>query len=99
MLNARLYRAALVPFLFALAIAAFSLQGRPLPLTSTLAPDAFEGARAFSDLHSLAAAFPQRRPGSAADQRLAERIAATMQGLGGTPGGGVSVRGPPSQAQ
>jgi hypothetical protein len=92
MLNARLYRAALVPFLFALAIAAFSLQGRPLPLTSTLAPDAFEGARAFSELRSLAAAFPQRRPGSAADQRLADRIAATMQGLGGTAGGGFSVR-------
>ena len=41
MINWRLYRAAFVPFLFALALAAFSLSPRPLPLTSTLAPDAF----------------------------------------------------------
>ena len=57
MLNARLYRAALVPFLFALAVAAFSLGGRPLPLASTLAPDAFEGARAFAGPQA-----PRRRP-------------------------------------
>jgi len=30
MLNGRLYRAAFVPFVFALAIAAFSLTGRPI---------------------------------------------------------------------
>jgi hypothetical protein len=92
MLNARLYRAALVPFVLALAVAAFSLGGRPLPLTSTLAPDAFEGARAFSDLRSLAAAYPDRRPGSTGDEQLARHIAATLQGLGGTAGGGFSVR-------
>ena len=91
MLNARLYRAALVPFLLALAVAAFSLQPRPLPATSTLAPDAFQGARAFAQLTSLSAAFPQRRPGSAADERLALQIERTLQGLGGTAGGGFSV--------
>jgi hypothetical protein len=90
-LNARLYRAALVPFLLALAVAAFSLQARPLPATSTLAPDAFQGARAFAQLTSLSAAFPQRRPGSAADERLALQIERTLQGLGGSAGGGFSV--------
>jgi hypothetical protein len=92
MLNGRLYRAAFLPFVFALAIAAFSLSPRPRGLTSTLAPDAFEGPRAFAELRSLGERFPSRRPGSAGDERLAEQIARTLEGLGGTAGGGFSVR-------
>ena len=92
MLNWRLYRVGFGAFLLALAIAAFSLTARPLPLTSTLAPDAFEGARAFSDLHSLAAEFPDRRPGSTGDDALAAHISRMLEGLGGTAGGGFSVR-------
>src|SRR6266851_2298263 len=92
MLNGRLYRMAFVPFLFALAIAAFSLTARPPALTSTLAPDAFEGAAAFTELQSLAARYPDRRPGSQGDQALAAHIARTLEGLGGTAGGGFSVR-------
>jgi hypothetical protein len=99
MLNGRLYRAAFVPFLFALAIAAFSLGPRPRPLTSTLAPDAFEGARAFSELRSLGARFPSRRPGSPGDEALAAHIARTLEGLGGAAGGGFSVRKERSEAQ
>jgi hypothetical protein len=99
MLNGRLYRVAFVPFLFALAIAAFSLGRRPTPLTSTLAPDAFEGPRAFAELKSLAAEFPDRRPGSLGDERLAEHIAGTLEGLGGTAGGGFSVRSVRFEAQ
>jgi hypothetical protein len=92
MLNARLYRAAFVPFLLALAVAAFSLTARPLPLSSTLAPDAFESQGAFAELTRLAADFPDRRPGSAGDQKLAAYIETTLKGLGGTAGGGFSVR-------
>jgi Peptidase family M28 len=92
MLNWRLYRAACVPILFALAIAAFSLTARPPPLTSTLAPDAFEGARAFAETKSLAAEFPDRRPGSRGDEALATRVSRVLEGLGGTAGGGFSVR-------
>src|ERR1035441_352256 len=66
MLNGRLYRAAFVPFLFALALAAFSLGPRPLPLTSTLAPDAFEGQPAFEELRALGARYPDPRPRRAA---------------------------------
>jgi len=99
MLNGRLYRAAFVPFLLALAVAAFSLGPRPHPLVSTLAPDAFEGARAFSELRSLSAAFPSRRPGSTGDERLAAHIAHTLEGLGGTAGGGFSVRSERVQGQ
>ncbi len=99
MLNWRLYRATFVPFLVALGVAAFSLGARPQPLTSTLAPDAFDGASAFAELKSLAAEFPDRRPGSAGDQRLAARVAQTLEGLGGAGHGGFQVRTRRSQAQ
>jgi hypothetical protein len=92
MLNGRLYRAAFMPFLLALAIAAFSLGSRPAGLTSTLAPDAFEGKPAFAQLESLAARFPSRRPGSPGDTALAGYVARTLEGLGGAAGGGFSVR-------
>jgi hypothetical protein len=92
MLNGRLYRAALVPVSFALAIAAFSLTSRPPPLKATLAPDAFQGSLALADLKSLAAAYPERRPGSTGDEQLAGRIAHDLEGLGGTAGGGFSVQ-------
>jgi hypothetical protein len=92
MLNGRLYRAAFLPFFFALAIAAFSLTGHPRSLTSTLAPDAFDGAHASAELTSLAAEFPNRRPGSRADASLAARVAHTLEALGGTAGGGFTVR-------
>jgi Peptidase family M28 len=92
MLNGRLYRAALVPVAFALAIAAFSLTSRPRPLTATLAPDAFQGSTALADLKSLAAAYPERRPGSSGDEQLAGSIAHDLEGLGGTAGGGFSVQ-------
>jgi hypothetical protein len=91
MLRWRLYRATFVPVVFALAIAAFTLSGGPPGFTSTLAPDAFEGGRAFAELKSLAAAFPDRRPGSAADRALAARVAQVLEGLGGTAGGGFMV--------
>jgi hypothetical protein len=91
MLNGRLYRAAFIPFLFALAIAAFSLGSRPPALSSALAPDAYEGAPAYAELQSLAAAYPQRRPGSPGDDALAQHVAGVLEGLGGTAGGGFSV--------
>jgi hypothetical protein len=91
MLNGRLYRAAFLPFLLALAVAAFSLGSQPAPMTTTLAPDAFEGKRAYGELHALVASFPDRRPGSAGDERLASYVASTLRGLGGTAGGGFAV--------
>lgn len=91
MLNGRLYRAGFLPFVIALAVAAFSLGARPLPATTTLAPDAFEGPGAFAEMQSLAARFPERRAGSDGDEALAAQIASTLQGLGGTAGGGFTV--------
>lgn len=92
MLDGRIYRAAFAPFAIALAIAAFSLTPRPAPLRSALAPDAFDGQRALAETKRLAAEFPDRRPGSAGDEGLAGRVASTIEGLGGTAGGGFSVR-------
>ena len=92
MLNGRIYRAAFAPFAIALAIAAFSLSVRPTPLHSTLAPDAFDGRRALAEAQRLAVEFPHRRPGGVGDERLAQRVAHTIEGLGGTAGGGFSVR-------
>ncbi len=92
MLNGRIYRAAFAPFAIALAIAAFSLTARPAPLHSTLAPDAFDGQRALTEAQRLAVEFPRRRPGGAGDKGLAQRVAHTIEGLGGTVGGGFSVR-------
>ncbi len=91
MLNGRIYRAAFLPLLFALVIAGFSLTGRTAPLGSNLAPEAFEGARAFATLQGLARQFPERRPGSAGDQRLAAYVAHTLRGLGSAAKGGFAV--------
>jgi hypothetical protein len=99
MLNGRLYRVAFVPFALALAVASFSLTARPQPLTSTLAPDAFEGAPALAELQSLAAEFPQRRPGSPGDGALAKKIAQTLEGLGAPGHGGFEVTTHEFQAQ
>lgn len=99
MLNGRLYRAAFAPFVLALALAAFSLTGRTAPLRSTLAPDAFDGTAAFSELDSLAREFPDRRPGSAGDAALAARVTSVLRGLGGTAGGGFQVRTREFEAQ
>src|SRR5665213_1275941 len=99
MLNGRLYRVAFVPFLLALAVAAFSLGGRPPALSSTLAPDAFDGTGAFAELRSLAVRFPDRRPGSAGDNALAAYVAHTLESLGGEAGGGFTVRTDRFEAQ
>src|SRR3954469_13980604 len=75
MLDARIYRAALVPVLLAVIICAFSLEDQPAAVGTTLAPDAFSGARATRDTQTLASAYPDRRPGSAGDEALARRVA------------------------
>ena len=62
----RIYRAALIPALLALVVAMFSVQDRPAPLTSTLAPDAFDAKGTFGTLRQVTA-HPDRTPGSVGD--------------------------------
>ena len=86
MLDVRVYRAAFLPALVALFVAAFSLEDRPAPAVSPIAADAFDAGSAFGDearpqrnsLNELARAFGDRRPGAAGDAGLADRVAATL---------------------
>jgi len=98
-LNGRIYRAAWAPLLFALAIAGFSLTGRAAPLVSNLAPDAFEGARAFASLQGLAKRFPDRGPGSAGDEGTAAETVRDLRRLGGAGAGGYAVTAHRFEAQ
>jgi peptidase M28-like protein len=82
MLDPRIYRAALVPIVFALIVAAFALSDRPHPIGTTLQPDAFSAVRANRDLNAWATAFPDRRAGDSGDAALARRIAQAFRGLG-----------------
>jgi hypothetical protein len=82
MLDPRIYRAALVPVLFALIVAAFSLSDRPRPIGTTLEPDAFSAVRANDDLDAWAKAFPERRAGDSGDAALARRLAAVFRSMG-----------------
>jgi hypothetical protein len=91
MFDGRIYRAALAPLLLVVVIVGFSLTGAAAPLHSTLAPDAFDGGRAYAALRQLLSAFPDRKPGSAGDQRLAADVAGSLRGLAGAAGGGFRV--------
>lgn len=91
MFDGRIYRAAFLPLLLVLAIVGFSLRGRPAGLSSTLAPDALEGAQAYATLGWLARHYPDRRPGSAGDDALARYVAWAMAHAGGGAGGGFRV--------
>jgi hypothetical protein len=82
MLDSRIYRAALVPVLLALIVCAFSLQDRPRPIGTTLAPDAFSESRVIAELDALVHTYPDRRPGDAGDEALATRLAGDFRRLG-----------------
>jgi hypothetical protein len=75
MLDLRLYRASLLPFVAAVLVAAFSLSSLPTALSSPLPPSVFSAARAFAKLENLAAAYPRRAPGSPDDDALAAYVA------------------------
>ncbi|WP_270045511.1 M28 family peptidase [Solirubrobacter ginsenosidimutans] len=82
MLDARVYRTAFLPALFALFIAAFALADRPDPARTSLPSDAFTASRAFGSganpepqsLNGLAQAFPDRTAGSSGDNRMADLV-------------------------
>src|SRR5947209_6330805 len=80
----RIYRAGLVPVLLAVVVVAFSLANPPRPLVGTLAPDAFDGTRAFGTLRDLAARYPSRRPGSAGDLALARVVRQSLAARAGS---------------
>lgn len=82
MLDARVYRTAFLPALIALFVAAFALEDRPEPGRANLAPDVFDGVRAFETLEALDAAYPDRGPAMA--NEIARQLAAPPE-EGGRP--------------
>jgi hypothetical protein len=87
-LDVRVYRTAFVPALLALFVVAFSLESRPSPLRTRAVADAFDPARAYGSerrgdsLLGLAEDFPRRRPGSAGDAALGDRVGELMRASG-----------------
>ena len=75
MLDPRIYRTGLGVVVLAVIVLAFSLDNQQGALTTSLAPDAFNGQNVLSSMSSMAKVYPQRRPGSFGDNALATAIA------------------------
>jgi len=73
MVDPRIYRALLVLVAFAVIVFGFSLQSQPGGVSTTLAPGQFFGS-AYASVNALASAYPNRTPGSASDNGLAEYV-------------------------
>lgn len=91
MLDHRVYRAAFLPALVVLMLAAFSLTDRPAPSTTRLAPDALDPVRMAELIDELAEAYPRRLPGSPADTALAARVARRFAATGFASGDSIRM--------
>jgi Peptidase family M28 len=63
----------------AVIVVAFSLGNQAAPLSATLVPDAFDGSSAYSTMETLAGQYPDRPPGSDADNRVAGYVAQSLR--------------------
>ncbi|HEY1359729.1 MAG TPA: hypothetical protein VGF21_15610 [Thermoleophilaceae bacterium] len=83
MIEPRVYRAAFVPALLVLVVAAFSLESRPRPLPQGLAADVlFDGDLAGQAAAQIAARRPDRRVGSPGDLALAGDVSSQLDRRG-----------------
>lgn len=80
MLDPRIYRTGLVAVALAVIVLAFSLENQPGPLTTTLAPEAFNGGHAYATMTRLAKQYPNRRPGTPGDRAIAGEVAKRLSG-------------------
>ena len=62
----------------AVIVGAFSFSNQPAPLTASLVPDAFSGQNAYTTMQTLAAQYPSRPPGSAADAHVADYVQGSL---------------------
>jgi Peptidase family M28 len=83
MLDPRIYRTGFIAVVLAAIVFAFSLRDQHGPLSSTLTPDAFNGAGAVATMHSLSAGYPDRRPGSTGDLSLAAYVKSRLSSIQG----------------
>jgi hypothetical protein len=82
MVDPRIYRGFLVLVAFAVIVFGFSLTGQPRGLGTSIAAGQFF-TNADSTSKALARSYPDRAPGSAADQRLAGYVASQFHDAGG----------------
>jgi hypothetical protein len=82
LVDLRIYRAAFVFALLAIVVCMFSLEGRPHPLSSTLAPDAFDDQAAAETAHEVVDRYPDRRAGSNGDAASADIVQRRLKELG-----------------
>jgi hypothetical protein len=82
LLAPRLYRAAFAPALLALVVLAFSLQDPARGVSPELSPPGFSAMRASQFADQAVINYGARRSGSADDNRLAQLVAARMEGVG-----------------
>ncbi|MFL5780397.1 MAG: hypothetical protein ACJ760_03710 [Thermoleophilaceae bacterium] len=83
MIEPRLYRAAFIPALLAIVVAAFSLENRPRAVPQGLPADVlFEGALASSTVGAIVHDAPDRRAGRPGDARTARRVASAFRHFG-----------------
>ena len=78
MLDPRIYRNGMLIVVVALIVLAFSLGSQAAPMSANLVPDAFNGSGAYGIMTSLAARYPDRRPGSDGDQHVADYVAGAL---------------------
>jgi hypothetical protein len=78
MLDPRIYRTGLVAVALAVIVLAFSLGDQQGPLTTTLAPEAFNGGHAYAAMNRIARQFPHRHPGTAADDAIASQVSSLL---------------------
>jgi hypothetical protein len=84
MLDPRIYRTGLVLVAMAVLVLAFSLENQQGAVSSTLAPDAFNGQNVFNSMVAMAGpnGVQDRRPGSEGDKSLASSVAISFQHYG-----------------
>lgn len=76
MIEPRLYRAAFLPAIIALALCAFSLENRPAPAPQGLAADVlFDGREAAAEAQEIATEARDRRAGTTGDTLTGDRVA------------------------
>lgn len=82
MLDPRIYRTGMIVVALAVIVLAFSFTDQPGAAGTSLAPQAFNGQNAFSDMVSMARDDPVRQPGSDGDFALAAQVASSFRRSG-----------------